>query len=249
VTTSWSNVRFDHASVTGSCSSCHNGSTATGKPPTHIASTTTCDDCHLTTSWTSVRVDHNAVTGSCSSCHNGSAATGKPAFHITTTAQCSDCHSTLAWIPASFDHALVTGSCSSCHNGSTATGKPATHFQTTLQCNECHNTNNWTTIRFVHTSGGYPGDHRGNLDCSDCHRTNAQQVSWPNPAYQPDCAACHANDFEADEHKKTDTPRTLYTVSELRDCAGACHTYTDATMTRIKETRNSHHRVNSGSFD
>lgn len=216
----------------------------------HIASTNTCDDCHITTSWTSVRVDHTAVSGTCTSCHNGTSATGKPANHITTSAQCGDCHTTLAWIPAHFDHAAVTGSCSTCHNGTSATGKPATHFQTVLQCDECHNTTSWTTIRYVHTGAGYPGAHRRALDCTDCHKTNATQVSWPNAAYQPDCAACHANDFRPDPHKKYESPTTVrYTVSELRDCTGACHIYTDSTMTTIKTRRNSHHRVSDSGFD
>ena len=194
-------------------------------------------------------MDHNAVLGTCNSCHNGTTATGKPAFHISTNGQCDECHTTLAWIPANFNHDSVTGSCASCHNGTSATGKPATHFQTTLQCDECHNTTSWTTIRFTHNSGGYPGDHRARLDCVDCHKTNAQQVPWPNPAYAPDCAACHAGDFRPGEHKKVDSPRINYTVSELRDCTGACHTYSDSSMTRITSTRNSHHRVSSGSFD
>ena len=27
--------------------------------------------------------------------------------------------------------------------------------------------------------------------------TNAQQIPYPTPAYAPDCAACHANDFKS----------------------------------------------------
>ncbi len=197
-----------------------------------------------------MRVDHTAVSGTCTSCHNGTQAEGKPANHISTNAQCGDCHSTLAWIPARFDHAAVTGSCSTCHNGTNATGKPAAHFQTVLQCDECHNTTSWTTIRYSHSGAGYPGEHRRAMDCTDCHKTNAQQVPWPNAAYQPDCAACHANDYEADDHKKYESPTTVrYTVSELRDCTGACHIYTDSSMTTIKTRRNSNHRVTDSGFD
>ena len=40
-----------------------------------------------------------------------------------------------------------------------------------------------------------------------------------------------------------------YTVSELRDCTGACHVYTDATMTTIQRSRpGPEHRVNGGEF-
>ncbi|MCZ4263483.1 hypothetical protein O4G76_21930, partial [Limimaricola sp. G21655-S1] len=49
VVTDWTDVRFDHASVSGACASCHNGSTATGKPGNHIPSSNTCDDCHVVT--------------------------------------------------------------------------------------------------------------------------------------------------------------------------------------------------------
>ena len=188
---------------------------------THLPSSNTCDDCHVTNSWLDVRFDHAGVTGTCTSCHNGSIATGKHPAHIQTTAQCDACHTTAAWIPANFDHDLVNGSCSSCHNGSTATGKPGNHFVTSLQCNECHNTRNWLGINFLHSSGSYPGDHRSNVQCLDCHTTNSQSATWTSPAYRPDCAACHAGDFKRDKHEKEGPG--FYSVSELRDCSGACH--------------------------
>jgi hypothetical protein len=41
-----------------------------------------------------------------------------------------------------------------------------------------------------------------------------------------------------------------YTVSELRNCSGACHVYTDANMTTIYRTRNGpQHRASSRSFN
>ena len=60
--TSWTSVRFDHADATGTCYSCHNGTSAPGKTNTHLATSNTCDDCHVTTSWTNVRFDHADVT-------------------------------------------------------------------------------------------------------------------------------------------------------------------------------------------
>ena len=52
------------------------------------------------------------------------------------------------------------------------------------------------------------------------------------------------------EHKKYDSPSTVYySVSELRDCAGACHEYTDNTLTTIKENRNGEHRATDGDFN
>jgi hypothetical protein len=209
----------------------------------------TCDDCHVTNTWLDVRFDHAGVTGTCTSCHNGTIATGKHATHIQTSAQCDECHTVVAWVPADFNHDFVTGSCSSCHNGSVALGKPGNHFVTSLECDECHNINNWVGINFLHSSATFPGDHNAGVDCLDCHTSNSQTATWTSPAYQPDCAGCHANDFEADDHKKYENPDTRYSVSELRDCSGACHLYTDSSLTTIKERRNSEHRSSDGDFD
>ncbi|MBV1930934.1 MAG: hypothetical protein KUG71_04385, partial [Porticoccaceae bacterium] len=208
----------------------------------------TCDDCHITNSWTSVNVDHSAVTGTCTSCHNGTTATGKHATHVQTSSQCEECHSTVAWIPANFNHDLVTGSCSSCHNGTTAAGKPGNHFTTSVQCDECHNTNNWFNIDFTHSSAIFPGDHRSNVTCLDCHTTNNEIPTWTTAGFKPDCAGCHSNDYKSGPHKKHENPDVKYTVSELRDCAGACHTYEDSSLTTIKENRNGEHRTTDGDF-
>jgi hypothetical protein len=45
-----------------------------------------------------------------------------------------------------------------------------------------------------------------------------------------------------------DSPRILYTVGELRNCAGSCHIYTDNTFTTIEKTRNGKHRASDGGF-
>ena len=42
------NLTVDHTQVIGACSSCHNGTVATGKSMNHIVSGDTCDDCHTT---------------------------------------------------------------------------------------------------------------------------------------------------------------------------------------------------------
>jgi hypothetical protein len=198
--------------------SCHNNVDSVGKPPTHIQTTDVCEDCHTVVTFAPVaRVDHAQVVGVCSSCHNGTTATGKYVGHIQTTAECDVCHSTTAWIPSTFDHSNVTaGTCSSCHNGTTATGKGIGHFITQLECDHCHSRDFWTPLTFTHQSATYPGDHRVSLQCNDCHTTNAQPVPWPFPVYAPDCAACHASDYEPGPHKNA-------TVSQLRDCAGTCH--------------------------
>jgi hypothetical protein len=125
-------------------------------------------------------------------------------MHIPTNNECELCHVTQRWVPATFDHADVTpGTCNTCHNGSIATGQNSGHFGTMLSCDTCHSTQAWRPDNFDHAGTAYPGDHRRALNCTDCHGGNSQTVTWTHPAYQPDCAGCHANDFRpgVDKHR------------------------------------------------
>lgn len=232
-------VSVDHLQVLGSCATCHDGVTATGKHPTHIASSEVCDDCHTTNAWLPAVFDHGSVSpGTCSGCHDGLTATGKNAGHLTTSTSCDACHSTIAWLPAIFDHTDVTpGTCAGCHDGITATGTNPGHFMTTASCDDCHSTTFWTPDTFTHSSPAYPGDHAGNLQCTDCHGGNSETVTWTAAAYQPDCAGCHAGDFRAGPHKKHENPDVSYSIAEIQDCTGACHIYTDSTLSNVQEFR------------
>lgn len=236
---SWHVTQFDHAEITADCVGCHNGVEATGKSAQHIQTTDVCDDCHTTAAWTPAVFDHAAVTpGTCLACHDGITAAGKHSGHFQTNAECDLCHSTVAWLPAIFDHAEVAPeSCSSCHDNVTAEGMGADHFQSMLECDSCHTSTAWQPDFFAHTSPLYPGDHAGGLACTECHLSNSDAVTYTSPSYQPDCAGCHANDFERGPHKQYENPDTHYTVSELRDCTGACHIYTDASLGDVKEFR------------
>jgi hypothetical protein len=215
----WVPANFDHAGVTGSCYTCHNGSTATGKGNTHIPSGTDCETCHSTNVWAPAPgFDHDGQTASCFTCHNGTYATGKNPGHIAASNECELCHSRNSWIPAGFDHSSVTpGTCATCHDGNQATGTPNGHFSSTLSCDRCHTTQAWTPDTWDHAGSAYPGDHRTPLLCTDCHGGNSAAVTWSAPAYQPDCAGCHANDYRpgVDKHRGD--------VSLDRDCAGTCH--------------------------
>ena len=244
----WAPSRVDHDSVLGDCSTCHDGRTAEGRPPGHPPSSNRCEECHGTISWASARFDHSGITSGCASCHDGIGATGKPPSHPPSSNLCEDCHSTLSWAGARFDHSGITSGCASCHNGIDATGMSPGHFQTAQGCETCHRYPSWLPSTFRHMSPTYPGDHRGPPPCQACHTGNSETVAWPQPAYQPDCAACHANDFDPGPHKKVDSPRIDYTVSELRDCSGACHEYTDATFTTIRNARPGEHRPGDGAF-
>ena len=244
----WAPSRVDHDSVLGDCATCHDGRSAEGRPPGHPPSSNRCEECHGTISWASARFDHTGITGGCATCHNGVDATGKSPGHPPSSNLCEDCHTTQSWLGARFDHTGITSGCASCHNGTDATGMPLGHFQTTQPCEVCHAPMSWLSIGFRHSSPNYPGDHRGPPPCQACHTGNSETIAWPAPTYQPDCAGCHANDYDASHHKKVDSPRILYTVSELRDCSGACHEYTDATFTTIQRTRTGQHRASDGGF-
>jgi hypothetical protein len=133
---------MDHSAVTGACATCHNGSTATGKPGSHISTSSGCESCHNSNSWSSVRFDHNAVSGSCASCHNGSTATGKPGGHIATTAGCESCHNSSSWSSVRFDHNAVSGTCGSCHASDFKSDKhkkvdTPTQYYTASELNDC----------------------------------------------------------------------------------------------------------------
>jgi cytochrome c553 len=234
--------------------SCHNGTIATGKTPTHVASSDNCDACHTTTAWKPANFDHSTVVaGTCAQCHDGTKATGKTVNHIPTTQSCDVCHSTIAWKPAKFSHTGVTpGTCSTCHDGTKATGKGAGHWTTARECDVCHTTTVWSPIisPFRHTSPNYPGDHRVALTCVSCHTTRADTVPYRTPSYAPACAACHAANYKPDPHTKINGTNTKYTVSELRNCSGACHIYTNSTLTTISRSRpGPQHRVTNTSFN
>lgn len=241
-TDTWLGARFDHSGIFAPCENCHNNSVALGKSPSHITTTTssTCEDCHNTITFKRVgRVDHAFVSGTCDSCHNGIKATGKSPQHLFTIAQCDNCHNTNTWRGARFDHTYATGLCLSCHNGSIATGKSTTHFVTTLDCNRCHTTARWIPLpHFTHDSPDYPGDHRTGVLCVDCHTTNNQVIAWPFPAYQPECAACHTDDYVPDSHKGVgDVPLP---ISDVADCSGSCH---------LKDgIQSNEHRASAGSW-
>lgn len=236
------------------CSDCHALAglvRATPLPPDHLPTGEQCQDCHLETTWSPVyRVDHFQLQGECIACHNNGIAPGKPPQHIQSGDNCEACHSTYAWVPARFDHFNVTpGTCIDCHNNSIAEGKDPGHIQSSNICDDCHSTTAWEPTFFSHMSAAYPGDHAENLDCSDCHGSNTQTVNWPSPGFQPYCAACHEGEFEPGPHKSSEDPDRFYNVNDLQDCTGACHVYTDALQTTIKEFRpGPEHSVRSGDF-
>ena len=149
-TASWtSGVTFAHSAAnavgTGTCDTCHNGTAARGRSPTHIPVTgaaAKCDSCHRSQASfaTAVTMNHTVVTtATCKSCHNGSyvtqGATGalaKPANHIPeaqllngAAMDCNACHTgTVNWITVRMNHNASLGGgagwCKACHASGTA---------------------------------------------------------------------------------------------------------------------------------
>ena len=246
--TSWLGVNI-HAGVTNNCYSCHNGTSATaiGKnaaPTLHVPSSNICEDCHKNfTSFKGAKYDHSGVA-TCAQCH----LTDAPGGSHSTSTKCENCHtfSPKSWLVITFVHSDVAtpGSCLDCHRNDKNPG----HFVTTLVCDSCHSpSGTWKSkVTYDHGSANYPGDHGGNISrCTQCHTSNSQTVAYTNRStYAPACAGCHAGDYETGPHTKY--LNTKYTVSELRDCAGSCHEYTDATLNTIRRTRNSEHRPSGG---
>ena len=170
-TADWSNVQYTHAPAnavgTGTCDTCHNGSTAKGKTPTHIpipAGTAKCDSCHRSQAsfGTSVTMNHSVVSiATCKSCHNGNytsqgttGALAKPTNHIPesqllngTAMDCKACHpSTAAWSTVAMNHNGSLGSgagwCKACHASGTAylgdmEKMPLTHERRTPVPTDC----------------------------------------------------------------------------------------------------------------
>jgi hypothetical protein len=149
-TASWtSGTTFTHSAAnavgTGTCDACHTGSTALGKPATHIpvpAGVAKCDSCHRSqVSFASaITMNHTVVTtATCKSCHNGSytsqgttGALAKLTNHIPETQllnggamDCNACHSgTVSWTTVRMNHNSSMGGgagwCKGCHATGTA---------------------------------------------------------------------------------------------------------------------------------
>ncbi len=114
-TATWSGARYSHVSVTpGTCFTCHNGSTATGKPANHVQTTSSCDTCHRTIAWLPAAGFNHAgvVPGSCENCHRpGGPGLAAPSNHIPykinllggASMGCDACHTSTTTFTAADD--------------------------------------------------------------------------------------------------------------------------------------------------
>ena len=130
-TTAFAGARFNHSTVPGTCATCHNGSTATGKPTTHIPTTASCDTCHSTTAFARARFDHSTVTRR----DVRDLPQRQPRDRQAGQPHSDD--GELRYLPldrrlapAQFNHSGVApGTCATCHNGTRATGKTDSTFR------------------------------------------------------------------------------------------------------------------------
>jgi hypothetical protein len=239
-----------HTGLVSGCATCHNGGAGTGKPSNHIITTAPCETCHKSTvTFAGARMNHTGLVANCARCHSGTVALGKPAKHIVTNAPCESCHkSTLTFAGARVDHASLNGTCISCHNGAAAEGRPPRHLLTTLPCDTCHRTAFWTPVTYRHTSPAYV-NHGLGISCSSCHVASGQTAAWKFPAFRPNCAGCHVDKYRPMAHVKYERPvKVYYTVAELRDCTGSCHTYADNTQRSIVTRNFTRHRPLGGGW-
>ena len=153
-----------------------------------------------------------------------------------------------SWKPAKLDHSTLTVSCATCHNNAIALGVSVGHLGTVRDCATCHSYPDWSVVNFKHSSLAYPGEHKVTLACTTCHTGNTDQIPYASPADAGTCAGCHARDFKPAAHPKV-SGGALYSASELHDCTGACHVYTDATLGTVgKSLPGPYHRVGDATF-
>jgi hypothetical protein len=223
------------------CNSCHDGTTALGKPVGHQVTMAQCSTCHDpqadtfaggTYDHSDVNIVGSVATPTCVSCHDGTAHLGQSMTHVPLPTQgqdCLVCHGTgsgfSSFAVQTFDHAAagITDNCASCHDGLPHDGvvvisTPSDHIPSTNDCSTCHtDTTNGPSINGTNLSGF----------------TNAAPfVNTVHPAYSTGCSNCHNGVYDNSVYGATfySSPRssTHKTAdSNSWDC-GACHTTTGA---------------------
>ena len=199
-TRAFTGARMDHAGIAkGACSTCHNGTQATGKPNGHPVTTAACDSCHSPSAWRPVsNFDHSGIAaGTCATCHNGSKATGMGPNHTPFTqvgaiagTACDSCHKSgfRAWTPAKLHSGVtVTAQCATCHTGL----KPnnTVHAAQTV-CEDCHrSTSSWSGTKVDHSK------YSAATDCASCHNGTGGATGKGNahiPVGGANCGTCHS---------------------------------------------------------
>jgi hypothetical protein len=226
---------FDHATLNPggannglACTTCHNGTTATGKPVNHVPTSRDCIACHTgypptASSFAGGTFDHNGpemIGKQCMQCHNDSIAVGKTNFgtfkHITTSADCGACHSTVTFANATaFDHTGVTSGCaaSGCHASGTSGVTDVTDDPNPLPHIPIVNSGN-------------------EVDCYGCHKnaggTFANATMNHAVVTFEACQSCHDGHHDGANTAHIATGKSsAHFVTTVAACA-SCHTSTTA---------------------
>ena len=225
--------------------------TAPGKPANHLASSDTCETCHTTNAWTPARFDHAAVAAA--HLHElPRCACTPPACRASPRAD----HRAMRHLPR---HARLEARQGRSHRRSRRLREPAT----TTRCASACRRHMSTQPRLRHlpqlsgldarcTSATPARPTRATTawrsPAAACHTPRHGPGALASPADAGTCAGCHAKDFKPDAHPKTSSGPS-YTVSELDNCSGACHVYTDATLARSARVMpGPYHRVTDATF-
>jgi len=188
-TSDWSQVDFNHATVTAPCADCHmpdynNLPNATyPDAPNHadLGLSTDCTICHnSTTDWTDVTFTHTSVSDiPCADCHlnqyNNTTDPNHSASGFST--DCTLCHnSTSDWLDVTFDHSNISQPCADCHledyNSAINPNHISQQYPTT--CEDCHTTTSWTPADFDHDTQYFPiysgkHDNEWSTCTAECH--------------------------------------------------------------------------------
>ena len=207
-TSSWSGIRFDHATTGFQLADSHAG--------------LQCNDCHQREDFKDSFVD------GCIECHRV-----EDDHQGRNGEQCDTCHRPTEWSDTSFDHAetgfsLVEAhsglNCSSCHKAAAMDVVPSScgechavddsHAgQLGEQCSACHSQTSWTaSVYFDHDLSSFPltGLH-ATIACGACHASNRFHDA------ATECIDCHR---EADPH-----------AGSLGENCGSCHNSNDWMLT------------------
>ncbi len=178
--------RLEGAHTTAACLRCHND-----RGPVEVYLSRGCGGCHVDS--------HKGSLGSeCTRCHNQSTwhPTGIIGEHARTRfslvglhalAPCESCHDRAT----SGDFRGAPVDCHGCHQLDAARAFPNHVINGwVVDCERCHTASNWDADEINHDFFPLVGGHAG-LDCTQCH------VNGLFAGLNPDCFACHQNDYIA----------------------------------------------------
>jgi hypothetical protein len=218
---------YDHAGVTGGCSTCHDGRYlgVVSKSPNHFQTMQSCETCHTSTvTFASLRMNHTGIISNCFTCHGGPAGepgviasfpnivSYNPSNHIPLTTppqDCSTCHTNFStFLGARYDHnGVAAGSCGSCHKGQYP---------------------NVTSINAATHLGGIPA-----AACDSCHRGYASftGATFSHSGTTAACSTCHSGQYVGVTSINTSThiPRPSGTTCDTcHSSAGSAPTFLGA---------------------